>query len=265
MDDNDKKMAIGIAGLAVAAIIAIIMVFALFGMFRTVKAGYIGIVTRFGKVVRVADSGLTLKWPFIEKVVKMDTRVQKEEMDTSAASKDMQDVYAKIAVNYSISKETALEIYSRLGKDYKDSIIIPAASESFKAGISQYTAEELITNRAEAKEQILAALKERIAEYGITITDLNIVDLSFSDAFNQAIEAKAVAQQQVETAKQELERAKIEAEKTKTEAEAQAAAQRAQEDTLSDLLIKKMWIEKWDGQLPSTMTDDAGIMMNMGK
>lgn len=246
------------AGLVAGAIIALIF---LFGSFRTVKAGYTGIVTRFGKVVRTTDSGLILKWPIIEKVVKMDTRVQKEEMDASAASKDMQDVNAKIAVNYSISKETALEIYNRLGKDYKDSIIIPATSESFKAGISQYTAESLITNRAEAKENILQALKTRLEEYGITITDLNIVDLNFSDAFNQAIEAKAVAQQQVETAKQELERAKIEAEKTKTEAEAQAAAQRAQEDTLSELLIKKMWIEKWNGQLPSTMADDTGILI----
>lgn len=244
-----------------AVFVAIIALIFLFGSFRTVKAGYTGIVTRFGKVVRTTDSGLILKWPIIEKVVKMDTRVQKEEMEASAASKDMQDVNAKIAVNYSISKETALEIYNRLGKDYKDSIIVPAASESFKAGISQYTAEELIKNRAEAKELVLEALKIRLEEYGITITDLNIVDLNFSDAFNQAIEAKAVAQQQVETAKQELEKAKIEAEKTKTEAEAQAAAQRAQEDTLSELLIKKMWIEKWNGQLPSTMTDDAGILI----
>lgn len=261
-DKNAQKLTAkhwaSLAVLIAGVIIALIFVF---GSFRTVKAGYTGIVTRFGKVVRTTDSGLILKWPIIEKVIKMDTRTQKEEMESSAATKDMQDVSAKIAVNYSITKETALEIYNQLGTDYKDNIIIPAASESFKAGISQYTAEELIKNRAEAKERILESLKARLEEYGVTISDLNIVDLNFSDAFNQAIEAKAVAQQQVETAKQELERAKIEAEKTKTEAEAQAAAQRAQEDTLSELLIKKMWIEKWNGQLPSTMTDDAGILI----
>ena len=247
-----------LAGLVAGVIILAIF---LFGSFRTVKAGYTGIVTRFGKVVRTTDSGLILKWPLIEKVIKMDTRTQKEEMNASAATKDLQDVSAKIAINYSITKETALEIYNQLGTGYKDNIIIPAASESFKAGISQYTDEELIKNRAEAKERILEALKARLVEYGVTITDLNIVDLNFSEAFNQAIEAKAVAQQQVETAKQELEKAKIEAEKTKTEAEAQAAAQRAQEDTLSELLIKKMWIEKWNGQLPNTMADDTGILI----
>lgn len=260
--DNDKEItAKDIAKLVGLVAGVIILGIFLFGSFRTVDAGYTGIVTRFGKVVRTTDSGLILKWPLIEKVIKMDTRTQKEEMDASAATKDMQDVNAKIVVNYSITKETALEIYNRLGTDYKDNIIVPATSESFKAGISQYTAEELIKNRAEAKEEILETLKGRLAENGITISDLNIVDLNFSDAFNQAIEAKAVAQQQVETARQELERAKIDAEKKKTEAEGEAAAQRAQQDTLTELMVKKMWIEKWNGQLPSTMTDDAGILI----
>lgn len=263
MDINGKITAKTIAKFgALAAGVIIALIFA-FGSFRTVKAGYTGIVTRFGKVVRTTDSGLVLKWPIIEKVIKMDTRTQKEEIDASAATKDIQDVNAKIAVNYSITKETALEIYNQLGTEYKDNIIVPAATESFKAGVSQYTAEELIKNRAEAKEEILETLKGRLAEKGITISDLNIVDLNFSHAFNQAIEAKAVAQQQVETARQELERAKIDAEKKKAEAEGEAAAQRAQQETLTELMIKKMWIEKWSGQVPQVMSGDNGFMLNL--
>jgi len=128
-----------------------------------------------------------------------------------------------------------------------------------------YTAENLITNRAEAKENILGAIKERLAGYGVVVTDLNIVDLNFSDAFNAAIEAKAVAQQEVEKAKQDLEKAKVEAEKKKTEAQAEAEAQRAQQSTLTDLMIKKMYIEKWDGKLPQTATGNAGLMINLGE
>lgn len=245
----------------ITGLITVSLAVTIFSSFKVIEAGSIGIVTRFGKVDRVADSGLMFKLPFIENVVKMDTRVQKEEMNASAATKDMQDVMAKVAINYSINKETALDIYNRLGVNYKDNIIIPAAAESFKAGISEYTAEGLILNRAEAKEHILEGLKERLAGNGIAISDLNIVDLNFSETFNQAIEAKAVAQQQVETAKQELEKAKIDAEKKKAEAEGEAAAQRAQQETLTDLMIKKMWIEKWNGQLPTTMADDAGILI----
>lgn len=245
----------------VLGIVGLFLIISLLGSFKSVKAGYVGIITRFGKVDRVADSGLVLKLPFVEKVVKMDTRVQKQEAESSAATKDLQDVTATIALNYAISKESALEIYNNLGTDYAENIITPVLHESFKASASQYTAEDLIKNRTEAKEKTLGAVKERLSGYGIQVTDLNIVNLSFSAAFNSAIEAKAVAQQQVETARQELEKAKVEAEKVKTEAQAQAEAQRLQQDTLSDLMVKKMWIDKWDGQLPSTMTDDAGILI----
>lgn len=249
---------------AAAAILGgLLLLILIFGSVKTVKAGYVGIVTRFGKVERTADSGLVLKIPFIEKVVKMDTRVQKQEAESSAATKDLQDVTSTIALNYAISKESALEIYNNLGTDYAVNIITPVLHESFKASVSQYTAEDLIKNRTEAKEKTLEAVKERLSGYGIQVTDLNIVNLNFSEAFNSAIEAKAVAQQQVETARQELEKAKVEAEKVKTEAQAQAEAQRVQQDTLTDLMIKKMWIEKWNGQLPSTMTDDASVIMGV--
>ena len=46
---------------AVLALGIIIVFIFLFGSFRTVKAGYTGIVTHFGKVVRTTDSGLIIK------------------------------------------------------------------------------------------------------------------------------------------------------------------------------------------------------------
>lgn len=253
---NIIKMALGVFGIILVCIF-------LFGSFRTVDAGEIGIITRFGNVDRVAESGLSFKLPFIENMVKMDVRVQKEEADSSAATKDLQDVTAKLALNYSIDKETALNIYKSLGVNYKDNIIVPALHESFKAGTAQYTSEELITNRTAVKEKILAAVKERLANYGIVVADLNIVNLSFSESFDAAVEAKAVAQQEVEKAKQELEKAKIEAERKVTQAKSEAEAQRLQQQTLTDLMIKKMWIEKWDGKLPTTNAGGSGLIIDL--
>ena len=253
----------GIIKIVIGAVVAFLLGSFLFGSFRTVDAGEIGIITRFGNVDRVAEAGLTFKIPFIENMVKMEVRVQKEEADSSAATKDLQDVTAKLALNYLIDKETALNIYKSLGVNYKDNIIVPALHESFKAGTAQYTSEELITNRTAVKEKILAAVKERLANYGIVVADLNIVNLSFSESFDAAVEAKAVAQQEVEKAKQDLEKAKIEAEKKKTEAQAEAEAQRLQQQTLTDLMIKKMYIEKWDGKLPTTNAGGSGLIIDL--
>ena len=189
-----------------------------FGSWFIVGAGEIGVVTRFGEVQKVAESGLNFKIPLIDGVTKMDTRIQKEEVSSAGVTKDLQDVNATLALNYSIDKETALKLYKEVGTNYKDNIINPVLHESFKAGSAQYTAESLITNRSEAKEKILEVVKERLQKYGIVIADLNITNLQFSEAFNAAIEEKAVAQQQVEKAKQDLERAKIEAEQKITQA-----------------------------------------------
>lgn len=244
--------------------VLLILILAL-GTFRTVGAGEVGIITRFGEVQRTAESGLVVKLPFIESLTTMDTRTQKEEVVSSAVTKDLQDVEASLALNYSIDRETALKIYKELGVHYKDNIITPVLHESFKAGTAQYSAEELITHRSEAKEKVLAVVKERLSAYGVVVSDLNIVNLNFSKAFNKAIEQKAVAQQEVEKAKQELEKTKIDAEKKVAAAKAEAEAQRLQQSTLTDLMIKKMYIEKWDGQLPTTATGDAGVILNLGE
>lgn len=122
-----------------------------------------------------------------------------------------------------------------------------------------------MANRTEAKEYILENVKNRLETYGITVIDANLTDLNFSEEFNKAIEQKAVAQQEVEKAKQELERVKVEAESRVENAKAEAEAQRLQQQTLTDAMIKKMWIEKWDGKLPTTTTGDSGVMIDLGK
>lgn len=262
LEDLDKKTIIKIS---LAGIGVIILLICIFGAWFTVDAGEIGIVTRFGEVQRVAESGFNFKVPIIDGVTKMETRIQKEEVESSAVSKDLQEVNAKLALNYSINKETALKLYKEVGINYKDNIINPVLHESFKAGTAQYTAEDLITNRSEAKEKILEVVKDRLQPYGIVIADLNITNLDFSDAFNAAIEEKAVAQQQVEKAKQELEKVKIEAEQKIAKAKADAESQKLQQQTLTDLMIKKMFIEKWDGKLPTTNAGDAGLIIDLGK
>lgn len=260
MDKESEKIA---KKAIIPGIIVLVVLTVLFMTFKVVGAGEIGIVTRLGEVNRVADSGLMLKIPFIEQVVKMDTRIQKKEATSSAVTSDLQDVEASLALNFTINKETALKLYKEVGVNYETNIIEPVLHESFKAGTAKYTAEGLITNRAEAKEAILAVVKERLEPYGIVINDLNIVNLDFSTAFNQAIEEKAIAQQQVEKAKQELEKAKVEAEKKIAQAQAEAEAQRLQQQTLTDLMIKKMWIEKWSGQVPQVMSGDSGFVLDL--
>lgn len=234
-----------------------------FGSIRTVGAGEVGIVTRFGEVNRVAQSGLTFKLPLIEGMTKMETRVQKHEVQTDAATKDLQEVNGALAVNYTLSNENALRVYKELGVNYSNTVILPILQETFKQGIAGYTAEVLMANRTDVKNNIQEALTERLSTYGITVVDANITDLNFSAEFNKAIEQKAVMQQEAERARQELEKVKIESEAKVEAAKAEAEAQRLQQETLSELMIKKMMIEKWDGCLPEVVSDST-ILKDLG-
>lgn len=257
MDDTSAK--VPASAKILGAIILVVILFFIF-CFRTVGAGQVGIITRFGEVSRISTSGIALKLPYpIEHIEKMETRVQKEEQDASAATSDLQDVNGKLALNYALDNETALRVYKELGKDYKNRVVIPAVQESFKASTATFTASELITKRGEVKAKAYDVIRARLEKYGIRIVDLNIVNFSFSPAFNAAIEAKQVAQQNAEKAVQDLVRIKVEADQAIAAAKGQSEAQRLQQTTLTPELVRLREIEsqnnaiaKWNGVLPTT-------------
>ena len=238
--------------------IVTILVIGFLGMFLLltsityVQAGHVGIVTRFGAVKRVVDPGLVIKIPLAEKVVKMETRVQKNESSAKAASKDLQDVGSVIAINYRIDAKQALDVYQNVGVDYRERLIDPALQEAFKAVTARYTAEELITNRSNVKNEALTHIKERLEARHIIVDDLNIVNFNFSASFNAAIEEKQVAQQNVEREKQNLARIKVEADQARQQAQGQADAQRILQDSgsLSASYLEYLAVQKWDGVMP---------------
>ena len=214
----------------------------------------------------VIQEGLNIKVPYIEKIVLMDCRTQKSEVDCSTASKDLQEISLNVAINFNVNKQTAHELYRQVGINYESIIINPAILESVKSVTAQFTAEELITKRAEVSNNMESTLKEKIESRGFNVVDFNITDLDFSVAYNQAIEKKQVAEQEAKQAQYELEKAKIENEKKIAEAEANAKVMQVQDSSttenalkLKELEIKKNFIEKWNGVLPSTVTGDSVV------
>ena len=194
----------------------------------------------------------------VEKIEKMNVKVQKTEITTSSSSKDLQEVFMSLAVNYRIDNEKAVDLYKTVGTNYTSVILEPAIEESIKAVTSRYTAEELITNRSEVSSKCMEELAKKVEKYGLSVSEFNITNFSFSPEFEKAIEEKQVAEQKVLTAKQELEKDKIEAEKKIVIAEAEKKANELKEKTLTDKIIKEKMIEKWNGELPK-VTGSNGI------
>jgi len=243
---NMKKIISRISiGLAV-----LILVFSTFG---TVGAGERGVLLQFGAVQdRVFGEGLYLKIPFVQKVVKMDVRIQKDEINASAASKDLQIVTSRIALNYHLDPDQVNKIWQEVGKNYNTRIIAPSIQEAVKAESAKFTAEELIIKREEVKEQIKANLSVRLLERSIIVDEFNIIEFQFSKAFNEAIEAKVTAEQLKLKADRDLERIVIEAEQKVADARGKAEAIRIEAVALrqNPQVVELRWIEKWDGKVP---------------
>lgn len=258
--------------IGVISFIILFAVITFFNSITTVPTGHAGIKTRFGKVQNeVITEGLNVKVPFIEKIVKIDCRTQKIEVANATATKDLQEVTFKIAVNYNITKETANELYKTTGTDYQNVILNPAILESIKAVTAQYKAEELITKRGEVSNKMQETLIGKIENKGFNVIDFNIIDLDFSAEYNQAIEKKQVAEQQAQQAQYELEKARVENEKKIENAKADAEVMRQQNSQitnetlrLKELENQKALIDKWNGQLSTYMLGDTVPFFNIG-
>ena len=238
--------------------IIILLIIVLACTFRTIKSGEVGIKTRFGKVVETQmNEGVNFKIPFIEKIIKMNIRVQKIELDTTSASKDLQDVSMKLAVNYRVKANKATSLYKNVGSKYEEVVLQPTIQETIKSVTSKYTAEELITNRSKVSKDCKEKLQDKIKKYGLLIDNFNITNFTFSKDFDKAIEEKQVAEQKVLTAKQELEKEKIEAEKKVVKAQAEKQANELKQQTLTDNIIKEKFIEKWNGELPKASGNNS--------
>ena len=257
--------------LTTLGVLALFLIITIFNCFTTVPTGYAGVKTRFGKVQEsTIQEGLNFKVPFIEKIVKIDCRTQKTEYTMEASSKDLQKVSnIKIAVNYSVDKQKANILYKEIGKDFNTVVVEPSIYEVMKSAIANYTAEELVTKRQEVSNLAQETLTNKLKENGINVLALNLIDLSFSAEFDQAIENKQIVEQQTQQAQYELEKAKIENEKKIENAKAEAEVMRQQNEQITEqtLRLKELenqakMIEKWNGQLPTTVTDEILSILN---
>lgn len=238
-------------GLSTLVLIVFLLIL-VFNSFQVVGAGERGVVfSKFGGIQQgVRGEGLQFKIPFIQQIIPLDVRIQKAETDSSASSKDLQTVDSRIALNYHIAPASAAQIYQEVGVLYKERMIDPSVQEAVKAVTAQFTAEELITRRAEVSIMIKEMLTKRLVNRHIVVDEFNIVDFNFSPVFNDAIEAKQKAEQEALKAQRDLDRIKIEAEQKVTAAQAEAESQRLQRETITDTILQLRAIEKWDGVLP---------------
>ena len=217
-----KMMGLGLIGVA-------LLVF-LIGSIYTVKTGEVGIVTRFGKVSRTAKEGINFKVPGIENVTKIEIR------DRVQSGK------------YNVSSEDGIRLVN------------PRMAEVVQAITSNYTIEELVAKRQQLGQDIYKNLREDLLPFGIEVIKVSIVNHDFSDEFEKAIEKKKVAEQTAQEQEIRNQQALKNAENNLKVKELEAKANSVLTQSLTDNVLRKMYIEKWDGKLPQYQGNGTPII-----
>lgn len=253
------------------ATVFIVSIVVWFSWFFQVETWTVGLIKRLWEVQEsVYEPWFNFKNPFLDTVVTVDIRDRKVETDASSASKDLQSVSTKIALNYSLEKGKVIDLYSTVGgnEQIESVLIAPALQEAIKASTSWYNASDLITKRDIVKKEIEDNLKSKIENRGIKVNQLNIVNFDFSAQFNSIVEQKVTAEQQALAEKNKLETVKYQAQQSIEQAKAEAEKIRIQAEAITKQggaeYVQLQWIQKWDGKLPTTQLSDwNGFILNL--
>lgn len=283
---------------ASAVLIVLAVVFGLtigLGSFYVVPEGYRAVVTRNGRVVGIGNPGLNWKTPMIESTTDMSIQTQAASFDNIAAySKDIQQATNQVTVNYRLSEGSVLQMYSTVGVNYVDVLLTNRILKHTKETFGRYIATDIINHRDKVSDEIEAALQADTAPLGIVVEDVQIANIDFSDAYEHAAEEAATAQARVAKAKQELAKIQVDAQQKVAQAEAdaqatklsadanaystkargeadgealrlrgegEAAALKAKNQALADnpQLVQLILAERWQGNVPTTMTPNSAI------
>ncbi|MDT8286749.1 MAG: prohibitin family protein [Elusimicrobiales bacterium] len=245
-------------GKVLAGVIGAAVLMFVFSAYYIVRPGEVTVKTRLGKIIDSYDEGVHFKLPVLEDVTKFSIQIQRADIKSQAFSQDLQTMNTHLVVNHRIQKDTVISIFRNLGPDYVRTIMDPTVQEIFKSIAAKFSAEKIIGERALLVEELNEAAKAKLMEREIIVTDISVVDLTFTDQFLRAVEDKQVAEQQAKMAAKLVEKSKKEAESMIAKAKGEAEALRLQRLQVSPDMIELRKVEaqlkaigKWNGVLPA--------------
>lgn len=262
-----------------------LLVYTLFSSWFTIDQGDRGVILRYGAVSHTADPGLGFKVPWIDSVVLVSVQSKaKLYQDVPAYSRDQQTAHLNVSVNYRIPHDKVTEVYANYGGEVNlvSRLLDRQVNEKVKTVFGRYNAVNAIQDRGKLNFDITSAIQEAVSG-PIIIESVQVENVDFSDAYEQSIEQRMLAEVSVQKVKQEAEREKVQAEIAVTQAkgradsaiaeakaeaesirlkgEAEAASIRARGDALKENpgIPSLVTAEKWDGKLPTTFVPGSSV------
>ena len=281
---NLTKLLIGVS-------VLVLLIFGFTGCER-IDAGHVGVkVNLYGDGKGVDDvtevTGWVLYNPISTKIIEFPTYVQHkeykktEEMDESFVvnSKDGSEFHCSPMVNYSVKREKVPYIFAKYRvqlERIEEGFLKTSIYDAFRVVANSYNADALISNRQEFEIKVRQVLEKQLSPEGFVLQQFTS-NLVYPETFKKAIEAKnnavqsaLMAENQVKTAEAQarikIATAEGNAQALLTNARAEAESNKLRQQTLTPLLLQQMWIERWKGNVPSTVLgSNQNLMFGLNK
>lgn len=250
-----------------------------------VDTGEAGFFTRWGEITsrEPLSEGLHVYEPFGTDLVTYNVKNQSIRVKTEVFTKDLQAMKLEMTVTYNLRREKVIDLHAKTGKRYDEILINPTVLNSAKDVIGKMEAGEIVEKREKATKAIFDTIQTVLDPHGIAVSLVNITDIDYSDAYEKAVEAKQVAQQEAqreknetlkikEKAEQDIVRAEAEAKikaltaeaeakaiLVKAEAEAKAIDMKNKSLASSPAIIEYTLAQQWDGKLPTQMLGGGAV------
>jgi len=190
--DVSAPRVLALAGLVFLSAVLLVIVWP----FSTVPTGYRGVVTQFGKIVRVEQEGLVALPPW-QGLTVFNIRAEEAAVENAEGStSDTQPVHVSLTVRYAINPDRVEEVFERYSRNGDlSSYVQTATQESFKAVTANYTAPDLISKRQAVSADIRNTLQTKLGQYGAQVINIDMRNFAFSDSYMKAINDKVTQEQ----------------------------------------------------------------------
>ena len=250
----------------------LVLVYLVFSSWYIVDQGERAVVLRLGATVGEAGPGPHFKAPWVDTVRKITVQNQNRRYQAlEAYSADQQPANLTVSVTFVVADASA--VYQQYG-DLEGAImrlIDPRVMSGVKTIFGQYDASRAIQERGALNDDFATAVTSAITG-PITIISVQIENIDFSEAYEQSVEQRMLAQVEIQRREQNLRTVEVEAQIARTRAEGEAeairlrgdaegAAIRARAEALRSNadLVQLQAVEKWDGKLPTTMVPSTAL------
>lgn len=226
----------------------------------TIDTGHRGFFIRFGEVEdKVLPEGLYFYNPFTESLHSLNTQTQVVSFQTETYTRDMQLSDITYTLTFSLDQDSVVRTYKVAGDVWQDKLVAPVLAGAVKQIVGQYEAVDLIANRQKATQAVKEFVVDQLAHSNVRLIELQLSEIKFSKAFEEAVEQKVIATQQAEQAKNKTLQIEEEAKQQVIAATAEAKSMQIRSEALSknQNLVSYEAVQKWDGKMPVYMMGGA--------